>query len=249
MADALTPEEISEFAELKKIVDADGFMSLNTHEKRNRYRHLKAKDEGKLSEEVVTISKLELQDMMDKAVKKATAGMEKMSENIEGLEGLQRMGQWMKARDIKKANPTAKLRLYRVDGLSEPGIIIDWKFKENVFNEETRRYDLPIYHITVLYDDDEKKFYDIPLLNMIQINEFEEVEITKQDVEVQQMSQGKGQRAMTKAGYTFSNPAFFGTKATGPGEEFDYIVTRKEVTCTIKRPSGKTMKIDSSRLN
>lgn len=195
--------------------------------------------------ENITMTKEELTALIQAEVQKTKDSMPSQ----EGMEEALKFGRWVKSHEPKKANSMASLRVYRADGLAEGGIIIDWKFVKNAFNEESRLWNIPMYQITVLYDSGEQKKYEIPLLQMVQINEFEKVEIIKQDVVEQKRSTGKGQKPHTNNGYSFSNPAMFGTKQMTPGEEFDYIETRKDITCTIKRPNGSILTIHSDRLN
>ncbi len=168
----------------------------------------------------------------------------------EGMEEVLRMGRWMKKRDEKKANSVARLRLYREDGFSEPGLIIDWKFLKMIENPETKVRDVAVYRLSVLMDNGETKLIDVPLLEWVQINEFETVEVIKKDIEVQTKIDGVGHKPYTAGGYSFANPAFFGTKSkVGSGEDFEYAVTRQNINCTILRPNGKTLQINANRLN
>ena len=188
--------------------------------------------------EVVTMTKEELKQLLKEA----------RTEAVESHNDALRLGEWTKKREDKKANRVATMRLYREDGLSEPGLIIDWRFVRNIEDPDTRKKDVPVYQITVKYDEEVKK-YEIPLEEMVKINEFEKVEIIKQHIEDQELKQGVGQKPFTKSGYSFSSPGFFGTKQQESSEDFDYVVTRQDITCTIKRPNGETLDIHSSRLN
>lgn len=245
----MNEQEQKEFEELSTVVKATGYMSLDSQEKRKRYSELKSKFTE--SSEVLSITRGELQAMIDKSVQsyKNEAKKSFTDSEEEGLDEAKRLGKWIKSKQIKKENPTAKMKLYREDGFSEAGLIIDWKFLKKAFNEETRKYDIDIERITVLYDKGVTKTYEIPLLQLVQINEFETVEIIKQNVEEQEMSQGRGMKAYTKGGYSFSDPGFFGTKGQIPGDSFEYMVTKKEVECTVKRPSGDTLVVNVDRLN
>lgn len=241
---AVTPEQNAEFDILADQVRANGFTSLKTHKERNRYRELKAMIDA--DNTTMTVTKAEVEKMIADAVKSAQKGKAQYEDD---LAEVRKLSEWKPYQPPKKGNPTAKLKLYRIDGVSEPGLIIDWKFKANRFNEETRKNDIPVYQISVLYDDGEKKTYDIDLISMVQITELEEVEIIEQKVEDQVMVAGKGVKAFTKGGYNFSSPGFFGVKQQAGGEQFDLEVHRQDINCVIKRPNGKTLKIHSSRLN
>jgi hypothetical protein len=243
----MTPEEQKEFDELSAVVKANGYMSLDSQEKRKRYSELKAQITE--SNELVSLTKGDLEAMIDKRLNAYKEEAKKSFEaDDEGLAEAKSIGKWIKSKTVKKENPTAQLRVYKEDGYSEPGLVIDWKFLKKAFNEESRKYDIDIYRITVLYSKEEKT-YDIPLIQLVQINEFERVEIIKQEVEEQELIQGKGRKSYNKGGYNFSDPAFFGTKGQESGESFDYKVVRKDVVCTVKRPNGKTLVINVDRLN
>lgn len=262
----MTTEEAAKYSELR----SRGFIYLNKEEKAEFQRlkalskyiddPLKGPGEQKVTpieavkhespvrntEPAFSITKSELDEYVKHAMEQA--GFGKLQQQTEGLEEALQVGKWIKARTPQKQNRIAKLKIYREDGISEPGIIIDWRFKKNAFDEISRRYDIPIYDITVLYNSGEKH-YEIPLVEMSKISEFETVEILKEEVTEQEMSDGQGRKSVNDKGYLFSNPAFFGTKGAGTGEVFDYIVKRKETKLTIKRPNGQEMEIKNERVN
>lgn len=240
----LTATEAQRFQELKE----KGFVNLLGEEKKE-YQTLLALEKGtKEEKKTITMTEDQLKSMIASEVAKYKETQ--AANDSEGMEEALRFGKWIKNRQPKKANPVASLRVYRKDGLSEPGIIIDWKFVKNVENPETKVKDVPVYQIEVLYDDDKHEKSEITLNEMVQLNEFEKVEIIKQDVEDQKMISGTGRRPYTANGYSFSNPAFWGTKSqVGAGEEFEYEVHRKDVMCTVKRPNGNILQLHSSRLN
>lgn len=243
----MNAEEQKEFDELSAIVKANGYMSIDSQEKRKRYSELKAKITE--SNELVSLTRGDLEAMIDKRLNAYKEEAKKsFAESDDGLEEAKSIGKWIKSKTVKKENPVAQLRVYKEDGYAEPGIITDWKFLKKAFNEETRKYDIDIYRINVVYSKEEKT-YDIPLIQMVQINEFEKVEIIKQDIEELELIQGKGRKSYNKGGYNFSDPGFFGTKGQESGEAFDYKVIKKDCVCTVKRPNGKLLVINVDRLN
>lgn len=240
----ITPEQQAEFDALATQVRANGFTSLKTGEDRKRYSELKKLIDA--DQETMTVTRGDVEKMIAEAVKNAG----KLKTDYQNdLQEMRKLSEWKPYQAPKLGNPTAKLKLYRVDGVSEAGLIVDWKFKTMAFNEITRRHETPIYQMTVLYDSGEKKNYDIELVKMVQITEYETVEIIEQQVEEQVMIAGKGMKAYTKGGYNFSSPGFFGVKQQAGGEPFDLEVHRKEVNVVVKRPNGKTLKLHCSRLN
>lgn len=260
----VTKDELQEWEEMSAFVKANGYTKLDSHKKRLRYRELKEKvlgeaekkheelseergEEPVIKEQSVPLSKV--QDMIDKAIRTYKREATTAFEQVEGMEEIAQIGKWIKAKKPKEQNHTAKLRVFREDGVSDGGIIIDWRFLKNEVDENTRMRNVPIYRIKVLYDGGKEKEYDIPLLEMVQITEFETVEIIKEEVEDLQLSQGKGRKAYTKSGYAYSSPGMFGVKDQGLGEEFDYIAVKNEYTVTVKRPNGETLTLNSTRLN
>ncbi len=237
-------EQQAEFDALAEQVRANGFTSLKTGPDRNRYRELKALIDA--DQTTMTLTKGDVERMIADAVK--AAGKLKQ-EHQDDLQEMRKLSEWKPYTAPKMGNPTAKLKLYREDGLAEAGIVIDCKFVKNAFNENSRKYDTPIYQITVHYDNGQEKNYEIELVKFAQINEYETVEIIKQEVEEQTMVAGKGQKSYTKGGYNFSMPGFFGVKQQAGGEPFDLEVHRKEIHCTVKRPNGSTLRLHSSKLN
>lgn len=244
----MNAEEQKEFEELSTVVKAHGYMKLNTMEKRHRYSELKKKVDG--DTETVTVSKNELQAMIDKRIDAYKEEAKRSYvEEADGLDEAKKIGKWIKSKAPKVQNSTAKLRVYREDGMADGGLIIDSKFLKNAFNEESRKYDVPMYRLWVRYDDEQIKEYDVPLSVWSQINEFEVVEIIKKDIVKEEMSRGMGIKPFTKGGYSFSSPGLFSTKEQASGEAFEYIETRDTITCTVRRPSGGTFTIDALRLN
>jgi hypothetical protein len=251
MAEKLNEKEVQEFTELKAIVQTDGFMKLDTKEKRDRYRELKEKYDKEF--EKVEITKADLQTLLDEAVQRYKQEALKEYKDS-GMEEVKKFGQWMKAKQHKEENRRAKLRLYREEGTAEPGLVIDLKFKKNGFNEATRKHDDPIYELSVLYSTGEQKEdirqVEMRLLDFVQINEFEEVEILDKEETPQVLIQGQGRAAYTNSGYSFSAPSMFGTKPQKEsGEVFDYIVSRTDMIYRVKRPNGDILRLHSSKLN
>lgn len=249
MSNNLTASEAQRFQELK----AKGFVKLSGEEKKEYQKLLaleKGEDEkaGSVEAKTITMTEDQLKAMIASEVAKYKETQ--IANDSEGLEEAKRLGKWIKAQQPRKMNRTATMRLYREDGLSEPGLIVDWKFIKNIENVDTRKMDVPLYQITVLYDNGDRKNYEIELGKLAEINDPEIVEIIDQKVEAQTMKQGEGRRPYTEGGYSYANPAFFGTKAkVGAGEPFEYIVTRKDIVCTIKRSNGQVLTIHSDRLN
>ena len=249
----MTPQEQKEFDELSAVVKVGGgYMKLDSKAKRERYTELLGKMKG--DTEKVTLSRNEIQQMINEGIAAFKKEAKKSFEDDnEGLSEAKRFGKWIKSKEPVKLNSIASLRVYREDGLvddEDAGLIVDWKFIKNAFNEETRKFDDPLFRLTVRYKGDKMKDYEVLLKNWVQINDFEKVEIIKQQVEEQEYSDGFGQMPEKQGGYSLSSPGLFGTKGSKlPGETFEYKVYRKEITCTVKRKNGETFVIPADRLN
>ena len=63
MKEKLNEDELKEFIELKSVVTANGFMALDSKEKRDKYRELKGKYDHEF--EKVEITKADLQTLLE----------------------------------------------------------------------------------------------------------------------------------------------------------------------------------------
>lgn len=241
---------MSRFEELqKKMTEAGGYLSLSKADQKEYSAIKDGLEPPKQKQETITMTKDELAAMMQGIVTDAIDKYKSEQPSLEEIGDAVKVGKWMKARDEKKQNHTANLKIFRLDGDAEAGVMIDKKFLKHGFNEETRKNDIPIYKITVLYDNGETKFHEVNWPEFMATNEFEKVEIIKQTVEPQEMTVGVGQYPASDKGYAFSNPGFFGTKQGKSEGNFDYKVIRQDITCTVKRPNGKTITLNANQLN
>ena len=159
---------------------------------------------------------------------------------------------WHEFKEPKKPNKTATFRRYREDGDAPWGIIVDWRFFKNEYDENTRQYNKPIYKMVVQYDDGNRKEYEIEWIKFAAITEIERVEIIKEEKKTVAMSQGTVTKAFRDAeGYIYS-PHVGGGQVKVKGEistQVPLLVKKDEITVTVKRENGQEFTCDSSRLN
>lgn len=197
-------------------------------------------------QEVVTMTKGELKGLIGEYVQQALGNAKSEARSLQKEIGL---GDWKEYKAPEKKNKTARMRLYREDTDQEFGLIIDWKFLKNEYNEDTRKKDIPVYKLTILKGE-EKEFINLPLKEFTKINDFETVEILHIDEKVLEKSDGKVRvPRRDKGGYVFSRAVDGIHLGDLTNEEVSLKVFRKRRICTIKRPNGQTLKINSNRLN
>lgn len=145
----------------------------------------------------------------------------------------------------------ARIKVYQEDTNSEKGLIVDWKFLKNEFNELTRKHDKQIYELTVKYKDREKKV-NMELLDFTRIKDYEEVKILSTESKKMVKVTGKVRRAMQdKSGYTRSVFAGSGGAVDRPivGDFVDEKVERIESFHKVQLQNGEILEINNSRLN
>jgi len=199
--------------------------------------------EDKPAEKTFTLTESELKRMLKENAKESGRGLERQV----------KLGDWIEKDDIKKQNKTARMKLYQEDGTSEFGIVVDWKFFKNEYDENTRQYDNAIYSVTVLYPEKGTVIHNMPLLKFAHINNFETVEIIKTDEKKLVKVHGKVTRTpKSREGYSMSSHVSGGTDMRPEflgSEMVDLEEVRVETMVTVKRPSGEELRLNSDRLN
>ncbi len=208
------------------------------------------KDSAKGKPATVTMTKEELERFVESEILK----FKKLeSEKSRFAGGISRSEvEWHEWKEPKRQNKTATFRLYRVDGDSPWGIIVDWRFFKNVFDEGTRKVDKPVYKIVVQYDDNSRKEYEIEWIEFAKITDIERVEIIKEEKKVMAMSQGSVTKAFKDSqGYIYGNhPDGGDIKIKGEvSAKVPLIVKRDQITVTVKRENGQEFTINADRLN
>ena len=149
-------------------------------------------------------------------------------------------------------NKTATVKIYKEDEEQAPGVIIEAKvFKNNAFNEETRKNDKLLYTITVLDEKGDTKDYKIDAEDLSKIKEIEKVEIIKEKsrtlrkVQDYVVSASKDKDGFPKR--MLGGGTGYGT-SIGEGK-VPLEVFMVKSTVTIRRISGQEFEMDSDNLN
>lgn len=202
-------------------------------------------DEGPVTEKSITMPESELKAFIKEQVEAQTASLRKENQNLK--RNLPE-GEWQEANKEIAGNKTATFRVYRADGDAEPGIVVGFKYLRKDFNEETRKHDIDVYRLTVLYDGAIEKTVEMPLVEFAKITEREEVEIISMKKKQLVKSHGKIRAAARQDGYIYSNQPH--TNHAGAGSEFVDLIEKKDlITVTIKRQNGDTYECDANNLN
>lgn len=186
-----------------------------------------------------------------KALEEALAKKDQENQSLRSETAKQQEG-WKEYEGVADENKTATVKIYKEDEDQEPGIIIKAKvFKDNEFNEETRKYDKLVYVITVRTDDGETKEYKIDAQRLSKITEVERVEIIKEDSrKLRKVQEYVVAPARDKDGYPkrmLGGGTGYGT-SIGDGK-VPLEVFRVESTVTVKRMNGQEFEMDSKYLN
>ena len=159
---------------------------------------------------------------------------------------------WAEYKPPKDANQTATLKVYREDADSEAGVITKLEtFKQNAFNEETRKNDLLIYKIEVTYDDASTKEFKINAMDFAEMKEVEKVEIVKEDRRTLKKVEDYAVVPNTdKDGF----PKRVLDGGTGYGQNVGSQKVPLEVymvksTVVVKRPNGQEITMEADYLN
>jgi len=149
-------------------------------------------------------------------------------------------------------NKTATVKIYKEDEEQAPGVIIEAKvFKNNAFNEETRKNDKLLYTITVLDEKGDTKDYKIDAEDLSKIKEIEKVEIIKEKSRTLRKVQDYVVSASRdKDGFPkrmLGGGTGYGT-SIGEGK-VPLEVFMVKSTVTIRRISGQEFEMDSDNLN
>lgn len=159
---------------------------------------------------------------------------------------------WSEYTSPVSANKTATLKVYRENATAAPGLIVKLiTFKNNAFNEETRKNDKLIYLATMRYDDGKTKDVQIDALTLSEINEVEQVELIKEDRRTLRKIDGYVPRPSTdKEGFPkrmLGGGSGYGS-SIGSGEvPLEVFAVKSEVT--VKRKNGQEFTMSSDYLN
>lgn len=154
-----------------------------------RFDDLKAKGWAKLTaEERAEYSELKKSEVPVKADNDRISKLEEMVAKLSAdnsnlrAETAKLQEGWAEYKPPTEQNKTATLKVYRKDSDSPAGVVINCTtFKNNAFNEETRKNDKVIFNITLKYDDNTTEDLKIDAMDFVKIREIEKVEIIKED--------------------------------------------------------------------
>jgi hypothetical protein len=242
------------FEELKAI----GYKNLNMAQ-RERYSELKAQFEKKEVAPEKEINEVEMiHDISKPSEEDRIARLEKMiehlsSENSNLREETSKLQEgWAEYKPPKDQNKTATLKVYQKDSDSPAGLVIKLTtFKNNAFNEETRKNDLLIYNVLVRYDDGTTEDLKIEAVEFAKIQEIEKVEIVGEDRRILKKVDGfVPMPEYDKQKYpkrTLDGGSGFG-RSIGSGQ-VPLEVFRVESTVTVKRKNGQEFQMEADYLN
>lgn len=194
-------------------------------------------------EETLTLSKAQLDDLIKAKVTEAM-----------GVKTIGREGQpekWEPYVPPKKPNKTATFRLWRETSDEPYGLIIDWQFHKNIFNEETRKNDMPEYKIKLLYPDGSTVEKKMTWLDFAHITEIERVEIIEENRQKMAMKKGKIRVPIKNNEGYYLSQGLDGSTIVGKASSraVDDVVIKDEVMVKVRRENGQTFSINANRLN
>lgn len=255
----LTTLEAQEFDRLKAI----GWQSLKGKD-RDVYLALKEKHEAaeapkepskmkidppKPGKEKITVTK----DQLDKMIKEMVASeVSAVQRENRQLKNKPRVGEWREFKPVERGNHMATFRVWQKTLDDEPGLIVDLEFVKNIMDEETGRKTKPVYRLTLLHNDGKTSEEDIALVDLTENHTRETVEII--EMTRKPMFKNHGEIRVpkkNKEGYIMST----NLPESAVNEEYmgDSFVPlnewRDNITCTVRRESGQTFKINGNRLN
>jgi len=247
----LTATQLQRYEELK----STGFVNLKGEE-RTEYSQLKelyeAQGEEQPKNDDNTIIKLTKADLRALVTELTNEQLKEFQNEKGGLERKIFGNKWLEWTPEVQQNKTATFRLYQEDSEKEVGLIVDRWFFKNVFNEETRKTDKPIYKITLLYADGKTAEAEISLEELAKIENWEKVEVIEWNRK--KVFKDFGEVLVTKQDkdgtYLYSHPTGSSSMiAQKTAESVPLRVFRDVGTCKCKRQSGQIFEVSIDRLN
>jgi len=159
---------------------------------------------------------------------------------------------WAEYESPKDRNSTATLKIYREDA-DAPACAITkiTTFKNNAFNEETRKRDKLIYTVSTMDKDGNVKDLKMDAVDFAAMKEIEEVEIISEDSRVlkkvdghvssPELDRDKFPKRMLDGG------SGYGTNVGGGKVPLE--VFKVESTVTVKRENGQEIQMEAKYLN
>ena len=229
-----------------------GYMSLSKDEQK-RYSAIKKELESEDNKveiprvedksDKIVVSKSELE-----ALKKQVSEISKLHGKTQELESKVGVNEWKEAATLSGKTRRTSFRLWRDNSDEEWGLVIGFKFHENVWDENTRKNDKPMYKWTILAEDGSTKEVEVGLLDMVRDENRETVEVIKSDIRELVMETGEYVRVPEKEhGYVMSAGKGVNQKLGSTKKEL--IVTKKDGTYTLRRASGQEFTVKAINLN
>lgn len=159
-------------------------------------------------------------------------------------------GKWQEYHPPKPKNKTARFKLWRADSGEEYGLIIDWHFHKNMFNEETRKHDDPLYIVKLLYSDGTTKDVEMLWRDFAKILDFEICEVVKTDMrKLRKVHDRVRVPVRNKDGYVLSRSVDGAVTGILSAVEVETDEIRDDGDATCLRNSGQQFTVNISRLN
>ena len=149
-------------------------------------------------------------------------------------------------------NKIATLKVYRKDADAPAGVIIKLvTFKNNAFDEETRKRDKLIYTLTIMYDNNEIEDLKMDAREFAEMKEIEEVEIIGEDSRTLKKVDGYVRKPnMDKDKFpkrVLSGGSGYGMNIGSQKVSLNIFMVKS--TVTVKRSSGQEITLESDYLN
>lgn len=239
------------FTELQEKFRALGGYYKLSKEEQEEYKTLKVGTEPVTKEEDIKknndISPLDrikkLEDQLASMAKENSSLREETSKLQEG---------WAEYVEPAKRNKTATLKIYRKDSESPAGVVIAIStFKNNAFDEETRKNDKLILNMKIKYEDGKEVDEKIDAKDFTKIREIEKVEIIKEDSRVLRKVEDYVRiPEKDKDGYprrVLSGGSGYGQNVGTSSVPLEVFMVKS--TVTVKRKNGQTIQMSSDFLN
>lgn len=244
------------FEELKaKLKEAGGFFKLSKEEQ-VEYSELNKKNKSVKTGESVEIEKStkasgdKLEARLE-ALEKALAA--KNAENATLREETQKLQDgWKEYKSPAARKKTATIKIYKENEDEKGGVIVGIRvFKNNAFDEETRKYNKLIYKINVRYGVNDIKELEIDARSFVEIKEVERVDIIKENKRKLKKVQGYAVVPDTdKDGYPkriLSGGSGYGSNVGSDKVPLEVFMVKS--TVTVRRANGEEFEIEADNLN
>lgn len=230
------------FDELKsKMKELGGYMKLPQEEQKEYTALKKAKEaapSNKMEERLAALEKA----LADKDVENAS-----LREETQKLQD-----GWKEYKSPAGQNKTATVKIYKENEDDKGGVIVSVRtFKNNAFDEETRKYNKLIYKANVRYSDKETKEIEIEAEELAEIREIEKVEVIKENKrKLRKVQDYVVAPERDKEGYPkrmLSGGSGYGANIGSDKIPLEVFMVKS--TVTVRRTNGEEFEMESDYLN